>query len=113
MSPTSPLRPCATPSCKALVPRGHCPAHAQQREHQRPNYATRRLYRTARWAALRNSVLNAEPLCVECKAAGRTEIATDVHHKQKHGGDLRLFWMRENLEGLCAAHHSAHTARGE
>jgi 5-methylcytosine-specific restriction protein A len=113
MSPSAPLRPCATPLCGALVQRGHCPAHSQQREHQRANFDTRRWYRTARWARLRAQVLTADPLCQDCKAEGRIAMATDVHHKRKHNGDAALFWARENLEGLCSSHHSAHTARGE
>jgi 5-methylcytosine-specific restriction protein A len=99
--------------CPALVTRGHCAQHARRREHQRGNFDVRRWYRQARWMALRAQVLGDNPLCVDCQKEQRVTIATEVHHKVKPGGDPRLFFNRENLEGLCKAHHSAHTAKGE
>lgn len=93
--------------------RGRCATHAVQQEHQRPNYDVRRWYRTARWKALRALVLLEEPTCEECWQEGHVEPNTDVHHREKHHGDMALFFDRAKLQGLCHAHHSAHTARGE
>lgn len=116
--PSAPLRPCCgSPTCPNLVTRGRCKDHAVQQEHQRGNYAMRRLYRTARWKhpiwGLRTQVLRDNPLCIECEAEHKVVIATDVHHKVKPGTDQVRFFDRQNLEGLCARHHSAHTAKGE
>lgn len=71
----------------------------------------RKLYRTARWARLRSVVLLEEPLCPDCMLEDRIIASNDVHHKQK--ATIENFFDRSNLEALCVAHHSAHTARGE
>jgi 5-methylcytosine-specific restriction protein A len=111
--PTTALRPCAEPHCPALVRKGRCKAHAVVHEQQRENYDIRRWYRTARWKLLRAQVLNENPLCVDCLRENRITAATDVHHKERHDGDQFKFWNLNGLEGLCVAHHSAKTARGE
>lgn len=110
--PTGPLRPCATPRCTALVRRGHCPQHAQQRERERPLWESRKLYRTARWAAMRRQQLQARPLCHACEARGRVTPAEHVDHRTPHRGDLTLFWDADNLDSLCAACHGAKTRSG-
>ena len=108
------LRPCLEPRCGTYVESGRCPVHAAQYEHQRGNWAVRRWYRTARWRQLRRLVLTEEPTCRECAAEGRPcEPATDVHHIDKHGGDFRKFFDRNNLRGMCHAHHARYTQRGE
>lgn len=111
--PTAPLRPCAFVGCPELVPRGRCPTHAVQQEHQRSNYDIRRWYRQARWKRLRGQVLRDNPLCVECQQEQRVTLATDVHHRVRHEGDVNKFFNRALLEGLCARHHSMRTAKGE
>jgi 5-methylcytosine-specific restriction protein A len=109
----APLRPCVHPGCGALVARDRCPAHAVQRERQRPNLVARRWYYTAQWKALREDVLNANPLCVDCQAEGRVSRATEIDHIVRHQGDPALFWRLTNLQGLCPMHHSMKTRRGE
>lgn len=51
------------------------------------------------------------PLCVDCLAVGKYTPAVDVHHptKRSAGGNL----LTDDLIGLCKAHHSLRTARGE
>ena len=114
MTPMAALRPCASPNCGALV-RGvaRCPVHARQKERQRPNTEDRRLYDTARWHRLRALVLAQEPLCGDCAAKGETTASREVHHKQRHAGDVGLFFARENLTALCGTCHKRRTARGE
>jgi hypothetical protein len=113
--PSAPLRFCAEPLCSAKVVHGRCAAHAVQQEHSRQNYAFRRLYRTAKWRhpvwGMRAIVLREEPLCPECEQQGRITATTDVHHTEKSTEEN--FFDRSILQALCAAHHSAHTARGE
>lgn len=65
------------------------------------------------WKLARKEYLEKSPLCLECKKVGRVEVATDVDHIIPHRGDMRLFWDRNNWQGLCHACHSAKTARGE
>lgn len=112
--PSAPLHPCV-PGCPALLPRGvaRCPTHARTKEHQRPNYDTRRWYRQARWFTLRARVLSTNPLCVDCQAQGRVTRATEVHHKVKPGDSASLFYNQDNLDGLCSTCHGIRTAHGE
>ena len=102
-----------SPTCAVLV-RGKmkCPQHAVAEEHQRPNFDMRRLYRQVRWRQLRADVLSANPLCVDCLKVGLYRRALDVHHKVKPQNQA-TFYNIHNLEGLCHAHHSQHTRRGE
>jgi 5-methylcytosine-specific restriction protein A len=77
MSPTSPLRPCATPRCPALVTRGHCPVHARpawSRTQPVPRIRGRKLQ------AIRQRLFQAHPLCVLCSADGRVTLATIRDH---------------------------------
>ncbi len=115
--PAAPQHQCGWPGgCPELVDRGRarCPTHERAADRQRSNVDVRLLYGTVRWKNLRRRVLRQEPCCPECQAEeGRFVPNTDVHHLQKHHGDLRLFFSRANLQGLCHAHHSRHTQRGE
>lgn len=110
---TLPLRPCSAPGCPALVQRGRCPVHARAKARERPDLETGRLYRTKRWAHLRQSILAHAPLCRDCQAAGRVEPATEAHHAVKHHGDLVLFFDATNLVGLCETCHARRTRAGE
>jgi 5-methylcytosine-specific restriction protein A len=110
------MRHCAQPGCPEIVQRGRCARHAVTKEHERPNYDTRRLYRSARWFALRARVLAAQPFCSEPVATGGVtgvcgRPTTDVDHVRPHAGDDALFWNPANLKAKCHACHSAKTAR--
>ena len=64
---------------------------------------------TTRWRRIREAVLNADPLCAECRRQGRTVAAREVDHVvpvERGGTDAR-----ENLQGLCRPCHYAKTAR--
>jgi 5-methylcytosine-specific restriction protein A len=68
-----------------------------------------RYVHTAAWQKLRLAVLFDEPLCRECQRHGRVSAAVTVDHivpRSAGGGN-----GRENLAPLCAACHSAKTAR--
>jgi len=70
--------------------------------------STARGYGTA-WQRLRLWVLKREPLCRECRKAGKLTPATDVDHitsRAKGGTD-----DPENLRSLCESCHSVKTAR--
>jgi 5-methylcytosine-specific restriction endonuclease McrA len=102
---------CAVPNCATLTTRRRCLAHAVETEHQRPNYALRRWYRTPHWKALRAQILrDAMYTCAVCSKVG---IRLEVDHITKHEGDSRRFWNRANLQALCRRCHQQKTARGE
>jgi 5-methylcytosine-specific restriction protein A len=63
--------------------------------------------------ALRLSHLKSNPLCVDCREAGRLTAASEVHHilKVRDRPDMRL--DPGNVMGLCQSCHSARTGRGE
>lgn len=107
------MRLCLSPGCSNIVVKGRCQACAAKHERGRPLLEVRRLYHTARWLALRVRVLLEDPLCVVCAAAGQDVAAAEVDHVVPHRGDLRLFWDRANLQGLCSACHSRKTRAGQ
>jgi len=73
--------------------------------------AYRRLYKTARWARLRQSVLDADPLCRYCLQAEIVEEAKVVDHIRPHKGDPELFWSVDNLQPLCESCHNGRKQR--
>ncbi|MEY0214149.1 HNH endonuclease signature motif containing protein [Providencia rettgeri] len=80
-----------------------------------------------RWAKVRLSFLNDNPLCVMCKEQGRITAATVVDHITPHrlrdalaSGDAewitkaqKLFWDTNNYQSLCASHHNSTKQRME
>lgn len=72
----------------------------------------KRFYAGARWLALRDSKLAADPLCECCRRKGFLTPARHVHHKvpRKERPDLAYDWL--NLESLCIPCHNAQGAAG-
>ena len=68
--------------------------------------ATRALYKTARWLALRAAQLTAFPLCALCLGEGRTTAATVCDHVEPHGGDVDRFWNGP-FQSLCKHCHDS------
>lgn len=55
--------------------------------------AYRRLYGTARWRAIRERQLAANPLCEWClQEREDVTVATEVHHDGPHRGDITRFF---------------------
>jgi 5-methylcytosine-specific restriction protein A len=79
---------------------------------RRTAIATRRLYSTARWQAIRDAQLAAEPLCRMCAADGRDEAATVCDHVEPHRGDVAAFWAGP-FQSLCGPHHNRDKQRAE
>lgn len=75
----------------------------------------RALYRTARWAKLRWSVLVRDLFtCQMCGKVGADTSKLVADHRRPHRGDLTLFWDEGNIETLCASPcHSRHKQRME
>jgi shikimate kinase len=66
------------------------------------------LYNNTRWKRTARKFL-ARPenaLCVECRRRGILKPAQVVDHRIAHGGDLKLFWDLNNLQGLCKSCHN-------
>jgi hypothetical protein len=104
----APMRICTgKPNCLNRVQAGVCAECAKQ-----PRFSVKALYHSARWYAVKAEVRAEQPLCDECEQEGRVVAWTDLDHTIPHGGDLRLFWDRNNLRGKCAMHHSRKTRRG-
>jgi 5-methylcytosine-specific restriction endonuclease McrA len=78
--------------------------HDERRRNEQP---WRRLYKTARWQALRAAQLAKQPLCERClaKKPRRLTAATVAHHKIPHKGDEVLFFDPGNLASSCAPCH--------
>lgn len=68
--------------------------------------ATRALYGTARWQAVRAHQLAAEPLCRMCLAEERVVAAVVCDHVEPHRGDVDRFW-RGPFQSLCKPHHDS------
>lgn len=63
---------------------------------------------TYRWQQRSKAFLRRHPLCVMCKARGRTVEATVVDHVTPHRGDLALFWDElGNWQSLCKPCHDS------
>lgn len=86
---------------------GNRTQHGEQIRNKRVD---RRIYHTARWKRFRKMILDGEPLCRRCKAAGKIVLASEIHHIKR----LVLFrgdaYVPENVEPLCKPCHSKHTA---
>jgi 5-methylcytosine-specific restriction protein A len=59
------------------------------------------------WQKARDGFLREYPLCVLCRAEGRTTAADVVDHTIPHRGDQWLFWDRNNWRPLCKPHHDS------
>lgn len=106
--PTASPHPCGAPGCPNLVPHGQsrCERHRKEQKRaydaQRPNFRQR--YGN-NWEKIRALILSQEPLCRSCAEAGRTVVATELHHRIpiSKGGSHD----EENLIPLCADCHKA------
>jgi 5-methylcytosine-specific restriction protein A len=69
--------------------------------------ADKRFYAGIRWLNLRAAFLRENPLCVDCRKAGRLTPAEHVHHvlERKARPDLAYEWS--NLEAACPSCHNA------
>ena len=112
--PPRPLKVCRHAGCHELTrdPSGYCPKHKDaaeararkwkaEQDSQRES-AYRRGY-GARWRKLRAQILMDEPLCRECRKAGRIVPATDVDHivDSARFMDRQLFSTLSAMRRIC------------
>ena len=111
--PARPLRPCAWPGCVAVQVSAYCDAHERVFKRTQSKYSHKqehqRLY-DRRWQRIRAAQLAAHPWCARCLREGRHTLATDVHHLERHEGDVAKFY-NSPLESDCHACHSRETAQ--
>lgn len=92
----------------------HRPRSWRKRPTPRKDPKLQALYNSPRWRMeLKPQVRHEEPWCREClrlkrRPPRRTQA---VDHIKPHKGDVRLFYDRRNLQGLCFVHHNQKTAR--
>lgn len=76
-------------------------------ERERSN---QKFYNSARWRKVARLHKEANPLCVKCKAEGRTSPAEFTDHivRLEDGGDP---FNDANLQSLCGFHHNQKSGR--
>ncbi|WNF36838.1 HNH endonuclease signature motif containing protein [Bacillaceae bacterium IKA-2] len=105
--PRKPKKPCSYPSCPELVDGRYCEEHQKLIDKQYNRYqrdpATRKRY-GKQWRRIRDSYINAHPLCEQCKKDGKLTPAQEVHHIKplSKGGTHD----ESNLMSLCTSCHS-------
>lgn len=74
----------------------------------------RRWYKTARWQALRWSVLTRDLFtCRRCHKVVNATSQLVADHIVPHRGDEAMFWDAGNLQCLCKPCHDKHKQREE
>lgn len=68
---------------------------------------------TYKWQQASKAYLKKHPLCVRHEEEGRAISATVVDHKIPHRNDMKLFWDRNNWQGLCKPCHDSYKQRLE
>ena len=110
--PYKPKRPCAYPGCPKLTDGRYCEEHqkivtAHYNKHERDPASRKRYGRE--WKRIRDRYIAAQPMCEECRKAGKVTPAAEVHHIRplSKGGTH----AEGNLMALCKPCHSEITAR--
>lgn len=83
---------------------------ARQKDYNHNRRKNQAFYNSGNWRNLRNWFIKANPLCVECKAAGWVKAGDVVDHviPIADGGEEL---SSDNLQTLCNMHHNQKTAR--
>jgi 5-methylcytosine-specific restriction enzyme A len=77
----------------------------------RRNRSSKAFYDSTAWKRLRAQKLAGDPLCEDCKQAGRITPAKHVHHERSVAEAAELALDLANLTSLCVACHNARPAR--
>jgi 5-methylcytosine-specific restriction protein A len=104
--------PCGYPGCATLTDAARCERHKKQEQRDyyrgRKDDPFRRLYASKTWRRAREAKLAIDPLSERCKANGRIEAATEVHHRiaVRDGGDPFDVAGLESLRKPCHSRES-------
>ena len=112
--PHSPPRPCNFPGCPEKQHAAYCEAHKKQRnrEYEQSRRGHQKAYGSPQWQRARAAALKRDDyICQRClKQDDRVVPATQVHHiehfDKDHWETDPLFIDINNLESICASHHS-------
>ena len=100
------------PAFKTTI--GYTPSDERERSRFRDKQSWRKWYKTARWRALRWSVLTRD--LFTCQRCGIVEPNTSMlvaNHKKPHRGNEGLFWDEGNVETACKPCHDGAIQREE
>ena len=96
---------------------GALPLVERTRDEDRALHAPwRKLYKTARWRALRMVILARDMFTCQWPGCGFATADTSqlvADHREPHRGDEKLFWSEANLWCLCAPCHNSRKQRQE
>jgi len=95
-------------------PMSEATAMARRDDRSAEAQAYRRLYKTARWQALRMRVLVRD--LMTCQVCGKLEgnsAQLVANHIEPHKGDEALFWSEANLAATCKTCHDSAIQRDE
>ena len=106
--PWSTPKACSYPGCNQLVSTGRCADHPRVETFVR-DADVQKLY-DRRWRQRRRTQLAQHPWCEDCLRANIYVPAVDVHHKERHNGNIEIF-LTSPLESLCHVCHSRKTAK--
>jgi 5-methylcytosine-specific restriction endonuclease McrA len=106
MSPRLAPHPCSLPGCKALATKARCSQHDAKRMYYAEHPRGPSPYSTGRWQRERRLFLAANPYCVVCGGPANT-----VDHVTPVSSGVIDFWDTGNWAAMCAADHSAKTAK--
>lgn len=82
----------------------------ERKAHGRRTTENTKFYESWPWRKLRKRFKEANPLCVKCKAEGRTTAAVYVDHIQRiEDGGAKL--DESNLQSLCGFHHNSKSGK--
>ena len=73
---------------------------------QRKHSPHEKILHTTAWRNVRAMKLRQDPLCQECKAAGRSVIARHVHHIRSRATAPELALRMDNLKSVCIPCHA-------
>jgi 5-methylcytosine-specific restriction protein A len=123
---TAAFKPCKQFGCTGLVKSGYCEKHQtnnsslrQRREYDRERNQQfhRQVYKSARWAKLRQMKLRASPFCEladRCvQRTGHPAVATVVDHVEGTAERPDLAYDWDNLRSCCKSCHDARTAKDQ
>lgn len=109
---------CRQPGCYATSTEAYCEKHKPARFGDPQGRTVAERGYGARWQRLRKVILKRDPLCVRCRAEGKTVPTREIDHiipirvfdaglvpKDANGGKN----SRNNLQGLCGKCHREKT----
>lgn len=112
-----PLPGCRQPGCPERQSPGkrYCEQHERERwrELDRDRGSSTERGYGHDWRKFRDWFLTVNPLCMDCRDAGRLKPASEVHHIVKVQDDPTLRLVAANCRSLCTPCHAARTRRGE